>query len=221
MNSNEGNGQKKTVMASETVCNQLRDDIINHRILPAQHLFEHELVSRFGVSRTPVRSALRQLASEGFVDLVPRKGAIVKVLSVKELTDLFQIRSYLEKMAAEQVCGNQQLVARLEELITASCEKEEKNDVRAYTNLDVLFHTELVRTTGNNELIEIYKKLNEKIFIFRLRSLALPGQMAKSIKDHTAITGFIAQNKPALAGEKAFEHVGYALETLRISFLSI
>lgn len=213
------NPGKAEAPSGKTVYTVLKEEIVNHHILPAQHLFEHQLAERFRVSRTPVRAALQQLASEGFVELIPRKGAVVKGLSVKELNDLFQIRAALERMAAENVCGNQELVFKLEQLLAASKQARKINEVRAYTNLDEKFHHLITSSTGNAELTEIFERLNQKTYIFRLRALAMPDQMDISLKEHQEIVDKIAGNDPVKAGEKASEHVNRALKTLSVFLL--
>ncbi|GAB6172103.1 GntR family transcriptional regulator [Paradesulfitobacterium aromaticivorans] len=210
--------ENTTNLSDYVVYSILREDIIKQRLLPAQRLFEPELANRFEVSRTPVRSALQRLASEGLVEIIPRKGAVVKVLSKKEISDLFQIRAALEKMAVENVCGNEDLVLELNNLIEQSAKIIERNDVPAYAYFDQEFHYKIAEETGNVELLELVKSLHQRVYMYRLRLLAIPGQMQSSLNQHKLITDFISAGQPQEAGKAAERHVDDTLNMLNDMF---
>ncbi len=201
-------------LSDDVVYESLRDDIIKQRLLPAQHLFEPDLALRFNVSRTPIRTALQRLASEGLVELIPHKGALVKALSIKEISNLFQIRAALEKMAVENVCGNQDLADRLKCLMEQSQLAIEQNDVQNYTSLDEEFHCQIAEATGNEELVKLVKTLNLRVYIYRLRVLAIPGQLKVSLGEHQALTNLIAAGNVTRAGEAAAGHIDSVLNML-------
>lgn len=213
------NTKTQLALSDDVVYEALRDDIIKQRLLPAQHLFEPELAQRFSVSRTPIRTALQRLSSEGLVELIPRKGALVKALSIKEINDLFQVRAALEKMAVQDVCGNQDLADRLYRLIEKSQLLIGQNDVQNYTRIDEEFHSQIAEETGNEELFKLVKTLNLRVYIYRLRVLAIPSQLKVSLEEHQAIARLIAAGDVSRAEEAAAGHIDSVLKMLNKMWL--
>lgn len=195
----------------------IKDEIVCHIIAPSQRLAELELAARFQVSRTPIRAALQILSVEGFVDLIPNKGAVVKRLSIKELEDLFGVRVAMEKFASEYFCEhvNQEIIARLSTIVAESEQFVKGNDVRSYSKYDEQFHGIIIEATNNQEMAEIVNRLNQKTYVFRFRSLAIPGIMMKSFQEHKGIVEAFNKQNSKLAGKRAALHVTGALDILR------
>jgi len=195
---------------------EIREQIINQEILPGQHLSEHQLAEQFNVSRTPIRSALQKLEAENFVEIEHNKGAIVKNVTTKDLADLFQVRATLEKLATEIVCGDKLLVEKERQLIELMKKASNENNVRLFTKLDEEFHYNIVKATDNRELKKICEGVYQRTYIFRLRGVAMDGQMDRSLKAHEEILEMISSNNPKEAGEKAHQHVMDVVRTLSI-----
>lgn len=201
----------------DNIYSTLKDEIVCHIIAPSQRLAELELAERFQVSRTPVRAALQILSAEGFVELIPKKGVVVKRLSIKDLEDLFGVRVALERFASEYFCEhfNEDVCAKLSAIVAESEQFMKKNDVRSYSKCDEQFHGLIIEATSNREMAEIVNRLNQKTYIFRFRSLAILGYMKTSYEEHRGLIEAFSAGDVELAGKKAASHVLGALTMLR------
>ncbi|MFZ5688815.1 MAG: GntR family transcriptional regulator [Bacillota bacterium] len=198
------------------IYDSLKNDILSQRFSPDQRLREEELAKRFHVSRTPIRQVLQQLASEGYVEFKPYRGAFVKRLSPENLRDLFQIRMALERLAAELFCESpkQGVLDYLKENVNQARQAMTNNDVNQYAMLDQEFHNGIVLGCENKELHAIVQELNQKTYLFRLHTLALPGQMERSCKEHQGILDCLVSKDSQKAGARASAHVKDSLERL-------
>src|SRR3990172_7064464 len=95
---------EKPVTLRERIVDFVKDSIINGRLKPGERVPEHEIAENLGISRTPIREAFRQLESEGFITVTPRKGAIVSPITAKDVKDFYSIKSLLEGYAAREAC---------------------------------------------------------------------------------------------------------------------
>lgn len=147
----------------------LRDSILRQELPPGDRLELDELQDRLGVSRTPVKEALKQLATEGLVDIVPRRGTYVAELSAQEIAERFEVRQILELGAADRVIANltQADLEHIRQLYTEMTDLIEPGggiaDYFRYLDLDVDFHRAILQLAGNNQLLDTYNGLNLKL----------------------------------------------------------
>jgi DNA-binding GntR family transcriptional regulator len=200
----------------EIVFEGLREAIISGRLAPGERLMETQLAEEMGVSRTPVREAIRKLELEGFVVMMPRKGAYVAGLSLKEISDVFEIRGALEELAAELAAERitDEELEELEALLLEIGRRMEKNDLDAVVKADVEFHDVLFRGARNTRLSQMVSYLREQIHRYRTTSLSYPGRMKKALEEHRKIVQALSQRDPDLARQAAREHMDSAEKSL-------
>ncbi|NLY89719.1 MAG: GntR family transcriptional regulator [Firmicutes bacterium] len=193
----------------ELVFEALREAIITGQLPPGERLMEIQLAEELGVSRTPVREAIRKLELEGLVAMVPRKGAYVSGISLKDLIEVFEIRSALEglaaALAAERITDEE--LDELERHLVKAAEVIERSDLSGMVEIDTKFHSLLYRASRNERLAHTINNLREQIQRFRQTSLSYPGRMKIALDEHKAIVEAISARNPELARELAQEHV--------------
>lgn len=211
----------------EVVFETLREAIIGGILKPGERMMEVQLAEELGVSRTPVREAIRKLELEGFVVMIPRKGAYVAGISLKDIADVFEIRSSLESLAAalaaERITEGE--LEELERILVRKAEVIVENDLEELIKVDTLFHATLYKASRNEKLVQIINNLGEQIQRFRSTSLATPGRMQFALEEHKKIVEAISERNITLAQTLAQEHIENAenslLEAIRSSGLLI
>jgi len=200
----------------EVVFETLREAIISGILKPGERMMEIQLADELGVSRTPVREAIRKLELEGFVVMIPRKGAYVSDISFKDINDIFEIRSALEMLAAGLACERitPEELETLERLLVQKWECLEQNDVDTMVETDTLFHEALYRASRNDRLWQIVSNLREQIQRFRTTSLASPGRMREAWEEHKDLVEAISDRNINLAQELAAKHIDNAENSL-------
>ncbi|OLS98423.1 transcriptional regulator [Pseudonocardia sp. CNS-004] len=199
--------EAKQCSPRESIAHAVREDILAGRLAPGDRLREADLAERFGVSRVPIREALSQLQSEGFVTLVRYRGATVSATSGAAALELLQVRRGLEvlaaQLAAERAGGD--VAGELSRVV----ELGRSADLRqAHDELPPLirrFHGLVAEASGNNQLqIMLNQVLGRVSWIFDQR---LESRTATSWSDHAAIAQAILSGSPVQAGYLMSEHI--------------
>ncbi|MDO5145578.1 MAG: GntR family transcriptional regulator [Eubacteriales bacterium] len=166
----------------DVVFNTLRRAIITGEFAPGERLMEISLANRLGVSRTPVREAIRKLELEGLVIMIPRKGAQVAKITEKNLRDVIEIRSVLEEFAASLACEriDEQGMKRLREAHQQFVEAVEHDDILTIVEKDEQFHDAIFQSTCNDRLIPIINNLREQFYRYRM-------EYVKDIRQHNIL----------------------------------
>ncbi|HZW82559.1 MAG TPA: GntR family transcriptional regulator [Candidatus Deferrimicrobium sp.] len=205
----------------EIVFESLREAIIGGVLKPGERLMEIQLAEEMGVSRTPVREAIRKLELEGFVVMIPRKGAYVAGISLKDIADVFEIRAALEALAASLAAERitEEELEQMERLLVRKAELTEANDLDSIVEVDTDFHAILFKASRNEKLGQILNNLREQIQRFRAVSLAMPGRMKEALEEHRKIVEALSERNVALVASLAAEHIENAenvmLEAMR------
>ena len=170
---------------------------------------EIQLADELGVSRTPIREALRKLELEGFIVMVPRKGAYVADISFKDIADVFEIRAALEglasALAAERITDEE--LEEMERLLVEKAEAINNNDMERLVEVDTKFHEAIYKASRNQRLFTIINNLREQIQRFRAQSLSYPGRMKQSLDEHRSIVEAIQSRDAAIARQVAQDHI--------------
>ena len=193
----------------EIVFEAIREAIINGTLKPGERLMEIQLAEEMGVSRTPVREAIRKLELEGFLVMIPRKGAYVAGLSMKDIADVFEIRGALEGLAAglaaERITEEEQ--EELERILVRIGECINSDDLNALIEQDTEFHDILFKATRNERLVQIVSNLREQIQRYRTASLSSPGRMKVALEEHKEIVEAVSERNVEKAQRLAREHI--------------
>ena len=165
-------------VVSETLRQAIRDGIFK----PGERLMEIPLSEELGVSRTPIREAIRKLELEGFVIMIPRRGTYVADISLKDISQVFEIRSALEELAgalaAERITAEE--IEYLERMLVEIGTYIEKKDMDRIVEADVNFHEVLYKASRNERLVEIIHNLREQTLRVRTECMNQPGRLAKT-----------------------------------------
>ena len=199
------------------VFNTLRDAILRGELTPGERLMEIPLAHKLGVSRTPVREAIRMLENEGLAVTYPRRGAQVAKMSEKDLDDVLEIREVLDTLAVTLACDNM-TDADLDRLERAVVEFEESvkgDNVRAIVKKDEQFHNVIYECSNNPRLRAILTNLKEQMYRFRYEYVKDSSTYPTLIKEHREILcAMRARNKQQLA-ELSKTHLTNQAECVR------
>ena len=200
----------------ELVCEHIRQAIIGGIFTPGERLMEIQLAEEMGVSRTPVREAIRKLELEGFVVMIPRRGTYVADISIKDINEVYEIRTALDilaaGLAAERI--NDDELEEMQRLLVEIGTYIEKGDMEKIVEIDSAFHDVLYRASRNERLVNIINNLREQITGLRGRSMNYPGRLVSTLDEHRAIVDSIAQRNPEKAQKAVRMHLENAERTL-------
>lgn len=201
----------------ELVCDALRDRIIAGTLAPGDRLVEDRLAEELGVSRNPVREALRVLAVEGYVELVPRRGAVVARISLELVEQIFQVRMALEALAARLAARNADTDAarRVTQVLDEAEEAIASGEPALLPELNTRFHSLVLELAANPVLTDLMEPLRGRVqWIF---SRTATGRAPHSLAEHRRLADAIASGDEEVAATVAVEHVAAALDTYRSS----
>ena len=200
----------------EVVCETLRTAIIEGILKPGERLMEIQVSEELGVSRTPVREAIRKLELEGFVVMIPRRGTYVSDLSIKDINEVFEVRTALDVLAAglaaERITYEE--LEQMERLLVELGTYIEQNDMQKIVEADSEFHDLLYSASRNMRLVGIINNLREQLTRFRAQSMSYPGRLKIMLGEHTRLVESLGQRNVALAKRLAGEHMANAEQTL-------
>ncbi len=193
------------------VYERIKAAILTRELDQGSWLQEDELARRFGVSRTPVREALQRLQSEGLLEIIPRRGAFVVKLTFRSVMEMVEVRDALEalaiRLAAERASERQ--LRDLRQCFesargAASGAGEEK---LALANRVRHFHRLLAEASGNETLSQILKQIYDKLDMYRMRVLDIPGRSSRTRREHLAIAEALEKGDPRLAEKRNRTHM--------------
>lgn len=200
----------------EVVCDVLREAIREGMLAPRERLMEIRLAEELGVSRTPIREAIRKLEQEGFVVMIPRRGAYVADISIKDISQVFEIRGALEELAAglaaERITENE--LEYLEQMVVKIRSYIESKDMDKIIEADVNFHDVLYKASRNERLVEIINNLREQMLRFRSYSMNQPGRLSNTWEEHRLLVEAIAARDADKARSIASMHMENAEKIL-------
>jgi GntR family transcriptional regulator, trigonelline degradation regulator len=200
----------------EQVLDVLRREIVELRLQPGQRLVERELIERLGVSRTTVREALRELAAEGLVTSIPQKGSIVAVPSMKEASEVYEVRALLEGAAARQFAerASEVHVAALKGAFFAIASAANDDDPKALLIAKDAFYEVLFDGCDNSIIRQVIGGLHARVAVLRAASLQVSGRPAESVREIGAILEAVEKRDGEAAATAASFHVRQAAATL-------
>lgn len=198
-----------TSRSADKIRETLEKLIIEGEFGDGDRLDEVSLAARFGVSRTPLREALRMLAGSGLVELIPRRGAYVRHPGIAELVEMFEVMAELEalcgRLAARRISSGE--LAGLS-IAARACEQAlEKEDHDAYYHRNEDFHNLIYKAAGNGFLAAEARRLHKRLRPFRRMQLRARGRIRQSMKEHKVILKALEAGDPDASAEALRGHV--------------
>jgi DNA-binding GntR family transcriptional regulator len=194
---------------SSLVAKAINRLIVTGEFPQGARLNEAELAARFGVSRGPVREALRSIERDGLVVAIANRGVFVRSIDNQAASEIYDLRAALFSMAG-WLLAPRITDAELKDL-TAMVERmdiaQQAKDMNAYYPINLDFHATLLRLTGNARLADMYFGLIQELHLFRQRSLETPGGMTRSNEEHRAILEALRLRDPEMAASRMRVHV--------------
>ena len=182
----------------DVVFKTLRDAILRGNLKPGERLMEMHLAEELGVSRTPIREAIRMLEQEGLAITIPRKGAQVAGMTEKDLYDVLEIRDALDELAVSKACEkvNKKSLSKLAEAMRDFEKSVASGNVRAIVSSDERFHDVIYAMTDNPKLVNIVSNLREQMYRYRYEYVKDNADYRQLVSEHTCIVdGLRRQDK--------------------------
>lgn len=191
------------------VFHKIREDILRGRYKQNEPIKELKISKEIGVSRTPVREALRQLELEGLVTIIPNKGAVVSCINAKDIADIYEIRSLIEGLSAKWATSNitDEQLNQLEEIVFLSEFHLEKGHIEQLYELDNRFHDILYEASKSKILKHVLSDFHHYVQRVRKTSLSSAERAKKSISEHKAILNALRKGNAEEANTLTNNHV--------------
>lgn len=191
------------------VSDLLRELIYKKKLLPGDWIDETSLCEELGVSRTPLREALKVLQHEELIELVPRRGCRVNDIHTEDLLDLFPVMATLEGMCAQLAVQNIKAVdlKKLEKYHLRLEKAAVDGDVDNYYKINKKIHTAIQELSGNRWLNRISADLRNVLLLARHRQLSAPGRLLESLQEHRDIMQALRDKDPKAAHQTMYQHL--------------
>ncbi|WP_026766295.1 GntR family transcriptional regulator [Selenomonas ruminantium] len=200
----------------EVVCESLREAIRSGVLKPGERIMEIQLAEELGVSRTPVREAIRKLELEGYVVMMPRRGTYVASMSIRDINEIFEIRTALESLsnglAADHITDDE--LEHLQRLLVIIGGYIKEGNIEKIVETDIEFHDLLYHAARNERLVGIISNLRDQLTRFRTLSMSYPGRLEETLEEHRLIVDAIASGDRKAASRAAERHMENSEKTL-------
>ena len=193
----------------DVVFNTLRQAILTGELKPGERLMEIHLANKLGVSRTPIREAIRKLELEGLVTMIPRRGAEVAQITEKSMNDVLEVRRAMDALCVELACDR----ITPEELqdLKKACDTFEAavktDDIKQIAQADVALHDIIVQATGNQRLIQLVNNLSEQMYRYRVEYLKEEQTRNLLVSEHEELVKAIREGDVQKAQDISFHHL--------------
>ena len=193
----------------EVVYQRLKENIVRGRITAGQKLAETRLARELGVSRTPLREAINRLEQDGFVEIVPRRGAFVKKHSLREILESLELREVLEGLAGRLAArhATPDMIRRMKACFRGFSVRNVEGSISSYAHQNIRFHNLVIEASQNRKLITLIRNLFDQMDMVRLHTIVLPGRARKSLDEHWAIIRDIERGKVQEAESELRAHI--------------
>ena len=193
----------------DVVFQTLRQAILRGELEPGERLMEIHLANRLGVSRTPIREAIRKLELEGLVVMIPRRGAIVASITEKDLKDVLEVRIGLEELAVKFVCQriDDRQLRELQEASRKFAEAVQSEDLTKLAEADVNFHDLIYKATGNERLVQLLNNIREQMYRYRVEYLKDEEVRSSLVEEHNRLWKALKERDAEQAARITQEHI--------------
>lgn len=197
---------------------RLRHAIIAGRFRPGERVLELNLAKQMGISRTPIREAVRMLEQDGLVEVTPHRGTVIRKLTEEEAFNIYEVRAVLEGLAAKLAVerGSRDDIDKLRELFEAAKRAWKRRQKSAVIECNNRFHDTLAQMSGNRVLAKALGDLRASVNLLRIMSWSVaPKQPARTISEHGKIVRAIAAGNATRAQRYAMEHIWSSWRTIK------
>ena len=193
----------------DVVFNTLRQAILTGDLKPGERLMEIHLANKLGVSRTPIREAIRKLELEGLVTMIPRRGAEVAQITEKSMNDVLEVRRAMDALCVELACERitEEALAALKSACDGFEQAVKTRDVKKIAQADVALHDIIVQATGNQRLVQLVNNLSEQMYRYRFEYIKDFSQHEKLVEEHRIIYESLVRKDKETASEAAKTHI--------------
>lgn len=200
----------------DVVFNTLREAILKGELQPGERLMEVSLAQKLGVSRTPIREAIRKLELEGLVKMTPRKGAEVAQITLQDLSDVLEVRRHLEELAVELTCkkASEETLAFLKECHENFKKAITGDNLTEIATADVQLHDAIYESTGNKRLIQILNNLREQMYRYRLEYIKDEHKRNVMADEHERLINAISSRDVEVAKAAIRTHIDNQEKTI-------
>jgi DNA-binding GntR family transcriptional regulator len=200
----------------EEAVDRLRDLIVRGELAPGTRLNERVLAARLGVSRTPLREAIKLLATEGLVELLPNRGAVVAPIEPARIAETLAVMGALESLAGELACAraNDESVAEIRALHYEMLALHARGDLDGYFRHNQAIHLKIVEASGNAVLAQTYRQLNANVRRVRYMANLSPERWDAAVKEHEAILAALGARDAARLKRLLRDHLSAKLATV-------
>jgi DNA-binding GntR family transcriptional regulator len=206
-------GQTEPRLLTESALERVRDLIIQGELAPATKLNERVLCERLGISRTPLREALKYLASEGLVELLPNRGAVVASLNPQTVREIFVVMGALESLAGELACRNASDadIAEIRAVHYQMIAHYQRGELAEYFRCNQLIHIKLVACAGNGTLTNTYRGLNAHVRRARYLANQSRERWERAVAEHEQMLDALVQRDGPRLQQLLRDHLGNKL----------
>lgn len=193
----------------DVVFNTLREAILKGELKPGERLMELQLASKLGVSRTPIREAIRMLQQEGLAVTIPRRGAEVAKMTEKNMEDVLQIREALEILAVQLACEKvtEQQIVYLGEAVEEFERAVKTGDLKQITQSDIDFHDKIYEAADNPKLVSLLNNIREQIYRYRVEYLKEEENYPNLVEEHRRIFAGLKSRDKSFVTEMTEKHL--------------
>ena len=193
----------------DVVFNTLRQAILRGELKPGERLMEIQLANKLGVSRTPIREAIRKLELEGLVLMIPRKGAEVAEIREKGLRDVLEVRKALEELSVQLACDRitPEQISELEKAAAEFGRASKYEDVTEIAQADVKFHDVIYQASDNQRLMQLLNNLGEQMYRYRVEYLKNAAVFGQLVEEHEKLIRHIKNHEKEMAVKIICEHI--------------
>ena len=191
---------------SHLIAEKITHQIMVGELKPGEKIIETDYAEEFGTSRAPIRESLYLLATEGLIERIPRKGAIVKGYNEYEIYDLLEIRIGLESLALKRVKTfgmNENIFKQLQEIVE---EMETTEDKEKYAYLNKQFHTGIIKMSNSSIIKDMYRRLGQPLLALQKISLHEEEHIRQSLADHKRIIELLKEKQIDRARQALARH---------------
>lgn len=195
-------------------------ELIEHGVLTAgEKISEKQLCDKFGISRTPLREALKVLTSEGLIEILPNRGARVSRLSFSDVQHTYDVMGALEGLAGEAACHRitDDELSTISQIHGQMLEHFHRQDLQAYFQANRQIHERILAASGNAVLLEMYNNLSQRIKRFRFTAEMSPEFWQKAVNDHEEMIKALQNRDGKRLGDILREHLNHKLEAENLS----